>query len=365
MARRLAAVLGGLILIAAAARPPHAQQQDEWCDFTTTERVVAVGDVHGAHTQFVAILRAAGLINNRDRWTGGRAVLIQTGDVFDRGDDSRKAIDLLRRLERDARNAGGHVMALAGNHEVMRLAGDWRYVSPGEIDAFRDAESADRRDSVREQLSAERAARARAERRTFDPAAFREEFMREIPLGLIEMRQALAPGGAYGDWLRARRAMVKVNGVLFLHGGVSDGVASLGCPAINQTVGKEIKSLPVPPEQVPSLLALSETGPLWYRGLATEPEETFAPMLESILRRMDARAVVVGHTPAIGRITPRFGGRVMQIDAGMLAGKFFPGGVPAALEMQGGAFTAVYLDRREPLGPVPPKVAPAPERPAS
>ena len=70
-----------------------------------------------------------------------------------------------------------------------------------------------------------------------------------------------------------------------------------------------------------------------------------------------ARAVVVGHTPTMGRVTPRFGGRVVQIDAGMLAGKFFPGGAPAALEMHGDLFTAVYLDRREPLGAIPPRPA--------
>jgi hypothetical protein len=174
-----------------------------------------------------------------------------------------------------------------------------------------------------------------------------------VPLGLIEMKQALLPGSQYGDWLRARRTVVKVNDVLFLHGGVSDEVASLGCPAINETVSRELKSMPVPADQIATLLASSETGPLWYRGMANEPEETFAPMLESILRRMDARAAVIGHTPTMGRITPRFGGRVVQIDAGMLAGKFFPGGAPAALEMQGGAFTALYLDRREPLGRIP------------
>ncbi len=353
MFRRLSALLGGLLIIGAAVGAPEGQAADAWCDFTTTERVVAVGDVHGAHSQFVAILRAAGLINNRDRWIGGRAVLIQTGDVLDRGDDSRKTIELLRRLERDAARAGGQVVALAGNHEVMRLAGDWRYVSPAEIAAYRDADSIQRRDTVRALMAEAAATRARDEGRPFELAKFREEFLRDVPLGLIEMKQALVPGHQYGDWLRARRTVVKVNGVLFLHGGVSDEVASLGCPVINATIGREMKSMPVAAGEVATLLSTSETGPLWYRGMASEPEEAFAPMLESILRRMDARAVVIGHTPAVGRITPRFGGRVVQIDAGMLAGKFFPGGVPAALEMRGDTFTALYLDRRETLGPIP------------
>ena len=111
MPRRFAAVRGCLLVIGAAAGSPQGQAADAWCDFTTTERVVAIGDVHGAHSEFVAILRAARLIDHRDRWIGGRAILIQTGDIFDRGDDSRKALDLLRRLERGATRAGGQVMA--------------------------------------------------------------------------------------------------------------------------------------------------------------------------------------------------------------------------------------------------------------
>ena len=124
------------------------------CDIQTTERVVAVGDVHGAFDNFVAILRAAQVIDNRNRWAGRRTVLVQTGDILDRGPDSRKAIDLLRRLERDAQRAGGRVVSLLGNHEFMRLVSDWRYVSAGEIDAFRNGDSAQLREQILVTLNA-------------------------------------------------------------------------------------------------------------------------------------------------------------------------------------------------------------------
>jgi hypothetical protein len=152
-----------------------------------------------------------------------------------------------------------------------------------------------------------------------------------------------------------------VNGVAFLHGGVSDTVAPLGCDGINAAVSKELAALPADPAAVPSLLAASETGPLWYRGLAQEPEDdTFAPKLTAILDRLGARAIVIGHTTVLpGRIATRFGGRVVQIDTGMLDGTFFPKGVPAALELKGDTATAIYLDRREPLPAfAPPAAAP-------
>lgn len=339
--------------VVAAAQHPRAQAPAGVCDITTTERVVAIGDVHGAYDHFTAILRAAGLTDRRDRWVGGRAILVQTGDVLDRGEDSRKTLDLLRRLERDARQAGGRVLPLIGNHEVMRLVGDWRYVSAGEFKAFRTPESVEFRETVHARSAEAAAERARAENRRFDGAQYREEFFKEVPLGYLEMRLAFAPNTDYGTWLRTRPAVARINGVVFVHGGVSVEVAELGCAGINEAIHKELQAMPVPPDQIPALLASRETGPLWYRGLAEEPEETFASSLPLVLSKLNARAVVIGHTVAIGGIRPRFGGRVVQIDTGMLGGSFYKGGEPAALEIRGDSLAAIYLTRREPLGRIP------------
>ena len=366
MPRREIGVAGaGLIALAllAGARDPDVLSAQgaaaSVCGLRTTERVVAVGDVHGAYDSFVAILKAAGVIDARERWAGGRAVFVQTGDVLDRGADSRKALDLLRRLERDAARAGGRVIPLLGNHELMRLLGDWRYVSAGELSAFRRGDSEELREAVYQRALEAVKARATAGQ-PFDEVEYRAAFLKEVPLGFLEMRQAFDVKGDYGPWMRARPAIAMVNGVAFLHGGVSDTVAPLGCDGINAAVTKELAALPADPEAVTRLLAAGETGPLWYRGLALEPEDTFAPTLTAILERLGARAIVIGHTTVLpGRIAPRFGGRVVQIDTGMLDGTFYPKGVPAALELRGDAATAIYLDRREPLPAfAPPAVAP-------
>ena len=324
--------------------------QADPCNLQTSERIVAIGDVHGAYDQFLTILQATKLTDARGRWTGGRAILVQTGDVVDRGGDSRKVLDLLRRLERDAERAGGAVHALLGNHEVMVMVGDWRYVSPDEIAAFRNGGSSELRDRLYAVAEADAEARAQKEQQPHDERAYRERFMKEIPLGFIEMRQAFSPEGEYGRWLRQRPVAVRINGVLFLHGGVSAEDAPLGCAGLNAAVRTDL-SVPNPtPEQIAAMKASSETGPLWYRGLAEEPEETFAPTVTTVLEAVGARAIVIGHTVTDDhRIHTRFAGRVVQIDTGMLGGKFFPGGGPSALELGGGGATAVYPDRREPL----------------
>ena len=347
------AVLVVLLLVAGARPVPAAQQPNAWpaCDLRTTERIVAVGDVHGSYDGLVAILRTAGIIDGRARWSGGRAILVQTGDVVDRGPDSRKALDLLRRLEGEAMRAGGRVYPLLGNHEFMRMVWDWRYVSAEELGAFRTADSADFRERAYALVLADVQRRAQEQQQPpVDEAAFHAQFMKDIPLGYIEMRQAFAATGEYGKWLRERYAVIRINGIVFLHGGISAATAALGCAGINDAVRRDL-GVPNPtPEQALAMLSSSETGPLWYRGLAEEPEPAFAPALTNILELLGARAIVIGHTvTADFRITRRFDGRVIQIDTGMLGGTFYPGGMPSALEIRGETLTAIYKSGREPL----------------
>jgi hypothetical protein len=173
---------------------------------------------------------------------------------------------------------------------------------------------------------------------------------------LAELAAAFGAEGSYGRWVRERPAIVRINGVLFVHGGISAAAATRGCLDINRTIAAELAALDS--ATGPSTdLGGNEQGPLWYRGLVTEPEDMFQATLATILERMEARTIVVGHTTIPGEITARFGGRVLTIDAGMLAGDFYPGGTAAALELVGGNVTALYMGgRRVPL-PVP-----APER---
>jgi hypothetical protein len=341
------AVVATALLWSGVERRPIAQGKSS-CNIETTERVVAIGDVHGAYDKFLAILREAGIIDGRRRWTGGRSILVQTGDIMDRGPDTREVMDLLRKLEGEAERAGGQVHALLGNHEVMRMFGDRRYASAGEYDEFKTFESEELRERAFEATAKAEAARARAEGNDFDEREFRKRFMTDNPPGSVEMFFALAPDGEYGRWLRSQDAMVKINGILYLHGGISPAVAPLGCEAINKGVRNEIKGAS-PPANTQTPFTGGE-GPLWYRGLANgtvSPEE-----LETILKQMDAKAIVVGHTVSeTFRIRAHFDGRVIQIDTGMLNGDYYPGGVASALEVMGGTFTAIYEGRREVILP--------------
>jgi hypothetical protein len=320
-------------VIAFASRPIAAASPCEW---TGIDRVVAIGDVHGAYERFVEILKVAGVLDDALHWAGGATHLVQTGDILDRGDDSRKALDLVRRLEKEALKAGGHVHQLLGNHEAARMLGDLQLVAAGEYAAFANADSETLRDSYLQTLR-------------LGSVAERAQLMQQMPLGFVEMRLAFGRDGDYGRWLRQLPATVKIDGIVFVHGGISPAVAPLGCSAINDRIRRDLTNdLDKTRAKPLETLTARVDGPLWYRGLAQQGD-AFAPEIDGILSKAKARAIVVGHTvAATGRITTRFDGRVVQIDTGMQPA-YAKGGRASALEIRGGEATAIYVDRRDPV----------------
>jgi hypothetical protein len=172
-----------------------------------------------------------------------------------------------------------------------------------------------------------------------------------MPLGGIEMLRAFGSKETYGSYLRSLNAVVRINGVLFVHGGISPAVSTMTCGQMNQTIRKELttdmaKTLAEPEKA----LSRREDGPLWYRGLAMDPEtDAYGLQVDAMLAAQRAQAIVMAHTPQVdGRILVRHGGKVFVIDTGMQA-TYVPTGRPSALELANGVFTAIYLDGRQPL----------------
>ena len=330
-------VAAGAVLAASVPSPMAAGQKPLPCEYAGVERVVAVGDVHGAYDRYVEILRVAGVVDDHQHWAAGHAHFVQLGDVLDRGAESRKVIDFLRGLEDGARRAGGAVHFLLGNHEVMRMLGDLRYVAPGEYQAFATSNSEDLRRRYLERL----------------PREERSKLPGELPLGWVEMRMAYGQDGDYGKWLRKLDTVIRVNDVIFVHGGLSPDVALKPCNTINDTVRRELGSDIDKTRAAPlQSLVASADGPLWYRGLAQESDD-FLPKLDEILKLQGAKAIVVGHTVESGsRIEKRLGGKVFAIDTGMQP-VYVPNGRASALEVKDGVFTAIYTDKREVLSRIP------------
>uniref|UniRef100_A0A6C0EI77 Calcineurin-like phosphoesterase domain-containing protein n=1 Tax=viral metagenome TaxID=1070528 RepID=A0A6C0EI77_9ZZZZ len=112
-------------------------------------RIIAVGDIHGDFHTLLHALYKAKVINKNSEWIGGATIVIQLGDQLDKGGrgsisvdhtndsvEELKIIEFLHNLHFQALANGGGVYSLIGNHELMNIMGDFRYVSPLHIDGF-------------------------------------------------------------------------------------------------------------------------------------------------------------------------------------------------------------------------------------
>lgn len=341
------------------------------------ERIVVVADVHGAYAELSALLRATGVVDDALAWSGGETRLVSLGDLLDRGAESRRVMDLLMRLDEDAARSGGGVHVLLGNHEVMNLVGDLRYVAPAEFAAFADDEP-----------DAERAAafarlRARLDTTEPDPAAFEQLY----PRGYFAHRRAFAADGVYGRWLLSLPSLLVIGDTAFVHGGLSRPIVDrLGAAdVLNRSVEARLRRylelrarladagvLPVDDPRRDLELAeaarsgaagvdaglldefldtaaapeLGLDGPHWYRGAVHCPPLLERPVLDDALERLGAARIVVGHTPTPDRrVRALHDGRLITLDTGMLVGAY--SGRPAALVIENGAIEVQYVDPDE------------------
>ena len=279
--------------------------------FPAARRLVAVGDLHGDLDATRAALRLAGAIDAADRWIGGDLVVVQTGDAVDRGDDDREIVDLLSRLEIEAAEAGGAFRPLIGNHELLNVEGDYRYVSERAMGAFDDlVESRLRRPDV---LALPPLLRARA-------AAF-------------------GPGGPIAAILARRNVGIVVGDTAFVHAGLLPQHVAYGLERLNRETRAFVRG------ERPSLppAMARPASPVWTRLYSDEeePSEATCATLAEALRGLGARRMVVGHTVQPQGVNAGCGGRVYRIDTGM--SKAYEGGPIQALEIAGDRVTPLAL----------------------
>lgn len=298
------------------------------------ERIVAIGDVHGDLAALTQVLTSAGLVDAKGKWTGGKTQLVQIGDLPDRGPDTRKAIELLMNLEKQAKKAGGAVHVLIGNHDAMNVYGDLRYTTAKEFEAFKTSKSEDLRDQVLK-MQIEQAKPA-------DEAAFKAKFIKDTPLGWIEHRQNWQPEGEIGKWTVSHNAVLKVGDTLFVHAGISPKYAAMPIKEINSTVRMELQN----PMKLQGGVVQDELGPLWWRGMANGDETELTPHVDAVLKNFGVARVVIGHTPTKQTIRPRFGGKVINIDVGLSQAY---GGPKDCLVIEGGKVFTMPGGTKTPL----------------
>lgn len=352
-------LLLGLALAFLARLSPAEEIPYEW---RGVERVVAVADLHGDYERFVFILAhpQVGLVDGDLHWTGGRTHLVQLGDVLDRGPRAKEILDLLRRLEKEAAAAGGAVHMLLGNHEEMNITGialDYPgYVPVEQFVAFLPPDFRKEREAayVKTLPSDER---KRAEIEGFDIQT--DEGLSRFWSKIMAAKDAeafrayvLGFNAAYGDWLVRKNAVIKINDVVYAHGGLSEKISKWPIREINQVMRTELEFFQGRmrnPQQYAGpfhpRLVYDPDSPLWFRGLATKSEASAQAEVDRTLANIGAKAMVIGHnffrfnagssTVLDRRSVARFQDKVFIMDTG-ISGSY--GGIPSALIYERGEF---------------------------
>lgn len=266
-----------------AIRPAEEPPAEDDVVVRGVDSLYVVGDVHGEHRRLRRLLENAGLVDGDGAWTGGERHLVLLGDLVDRGADVTQTLWFVYGLEAEARAAGGGVHVLLGNHEVMVLTDDLRYVSG------------------KERLVAHRHGRSYAE-------------MYHVDRSLL------------GRWLATKPVALQVDDVLLAHGGIGPVYLDQDVRALNDTLRAYLDealfrywsdtTVALPRLDSATVMRrhrffFEEPSPFWYRAYARG--EAPGSTVDRLLEGHDARLHVIGHTtvPSIGS---RYDGRVILVD---------------------------------------------------
>lgn len=236
-------------------------------DLKDVKVLYAVGDTHGYYDNLKKLLISNGLMDENENWTGGDQHLIFLGDLFDRGHDVTKNLWMIYQLDYQAKAAGGAIHIVLGNHEVMTFSNDLRFISPKE-NSMAATHGVNYQD-------------------------------------MFDLQESVL-----GEWLASKPSILKVDEMLFAHGGVitnygdfslkkfNDSVYSFMQEPVFKYLGMDpLDTINFKPENIKERAGFfySSVSPYWYRGYVTS--DSTVKELNIVLNKYNSVVHVVGHTP--------------------------------------------------------------------
>mmetsp|Transcript_32311 Transcript_32311/g.76172 ORF Transcript_32311/g.76172 Transcript_32311/m.76172 type:complete len:423 (+) Transcript_32311:226-1494(+) len=259
--------------------------------FPSAKRIVALGDVHGGTKNMLRCLRAAEVVDENGDWCGGEAVLVQVGDILDRGIDEAGCVETLLRLRKQSRLDGGNVIMLLGNHEILNAEQDFRYAKSGQFSNWK----------------------------------VEGGFMAQLSYFFSGKRHGLFKrgSGAMALVLASCPVIVQIGDTVFCHGGLTPASIRHGFQRLNDDTSAWLQgqSEHKPASLEPVGSETMEISPLWERAYGTRK---IAPpdmqRLDLMLDAVGATKMVVGHTPqeaGVNGVESRHGNQVWRVDVGL------------------------------------------------
>ncbi len=223
-------------------------------------KLLAVSDIEGNLDHLLHFLQLHNIIDESYNWKWGTNHVLFNGDSVDRGEQVTELLWFIRKLQQQAKEAGGQVHLVLGNHDIMIMADDIRYTHP--------------------------------------------KYKVVVEKTGIPYHQLFGDKSVLGKWLRNQNSIVQIGPYIFVHAGYSPELNELNVSLteINNAIRNSIGPPAWPNrDDLASSLAWHSKGPLWYRGYFEKHAKKYGPKptageLQAILERHNAKVVIVGHT---------------------------------------------------------------------
>jgi ankyrin repeat protein len=253
---------------------PGGRDSENMHSYDGVSKILAIGDLHGEYDSFARLLINTNVIDDQLNWNWGKGHILICGDVFDRGQKVTECLWLIYKLQQQARQAGGAVHLILGNHEIIHLLKMGR----GELATkyavlFYNAD--------------------------------------------LDYADFFGPEFELGRWLRASPMAVRISENLFVHGGIPPECIEneLDIEKMNDCARTVLNNEDFRPEDADRLTRLAFTC-TEYRGYFDQGGDYFRDLegrIDEILKFYGVRHIIVGHT-AVDEVTTLKGGRVVAID---------------------------------------------------
>jgi len=325
-----------LLAVLVLASLAHLYAADTQCVWTGIEKIIAIGDIHGDYEAFIDILKGTRLIDKKLHWTGGKTHLVQIGDVLDRGEYAKEIFDLMMKLEKEAEEAGGKLHMLIGNHEELNITGqifnreefNVRQLVSFLPNGYREKQVKRFRKMMGNNPTKKTGLDSSLDS---DLMPYWENMFNEVKANRrhpARREYMYNFNKKYGKWILKQNAVIKINNIIFAHGGISEKFSKWELKKINNRLHTELEDLRraamnLTRPQIQDYqrqIVYNPDGPYWYRGFYTKDQNAFKETVDRILNNLEAEYMVIAHTPRVIKTKEDmqlFQGRIWIIDTGI------------------------------------------------
>ncbi|MEO6328322.1 MAG: metallophosphoesterase [Ginsengibacter sp.] len=270
--------------------------QNEKSESPKVKKMVALSDIEGNFAAFRKLLLATKVIDEDFNWIFGDGHLVLVGDFFDRGQQVTEVLWFIYYLEEKAKAAGGYIHFVLGNHEIMNLSGDLRYVPQKYLD--------------------------------------NAKLLNQKYVTLYDENSEI------GRWLRTKNVVEKIGDIIFAHGGISDNInrMNISSNAINKLARPYYADSTYKYSDERSDTIFSDAGPFWYRGYYVKNNLAISVQIDNTLSRFSVNHIITGHTIVADTISVWYNGKLLNTDVHHAEGK------SEALLIDNGKFYRVNAD---------------------